>query len=155
MVASILSKKLAAGSTHLLVDIPMGPTAKVRGHADALRLRKLFEYLGRETGIALQVVTTDGTQPIGNGVGPVLEARDVMAVLAGDADAPKDLRDKSVQLAGELLEQDPALPGGTGYARAEELLTTGAALAKMQDIISAQGAQTQAYAPGPLYRKST
>ncbi|MDE2488821.1 MAG: thymidine phosphorylase, partial [Alphaproteobacteria bacterium] len=45
MVASILSKKVAAGSTHLLLDVPVGPTAKVRDRTAALRLKKLFEYV--------------------------------------------------------------------------------------------------------------
>ena len=49
---------------------------------DAMRLRKLFEFVGDHFGIAVEVVTTDGRQPIGSGIGPVLEAQDVMAVLA-------------------------------------------------------------------------
>ncbi len=88
MVASIMSKKLAAGSTHLLIDIPVGPTAKVANAAEAMRLRKLFEFVGDHFGIAVEVVTTDGRQPIGRGIGPVLEARDVMAVLAQRPGAP-------------------------------------------------------------------
>ena len=81
MIASILSKKIAAGSTHLLIDIPVGPGAKVRSQADALKLRKLFEYVGDNSGLQLEVVITDGNQPIGNGIGPVLEAREIMDIL--------------------------------------------------------------------------
>ncbi|MGA7980912.1 MAG: thymidine phosphorylase, partial [Chromatiaceae bacterium] len=84
LVASILAKKVAAGSTHLLVDIPMGPTAKVRHQGDALRLRKLFEFVGDSLGMHLEVLLTDGSQPIGRGIGPVLETRDVLQVLSGD-----------------------------------------------------------------------
>ncbi|WP_455365295.1 thymidine phosphorylase, partial [Kaarinaea lacus] len=72
MVASILSKKLAAGSTHLLIDIPVGPTAKVRHMQDALQLRKLFEYVGDRLNIHLEIIITDGSQPVGRGIGPVL-----------------------------------------------------------------------------------
>ena len=75
MVASIMSKKLAAGSTHLLIDLPVGPTAKLANANEAMRLRKLFEFVGDHFGIAVEVITTDGRQPIGNGIGPVLEAR--------------------------------------------------------------------------------
>ena len=78
MVASIMSKKLAAGSTHLLIDLPVGPTAKLTNGAEAMRLRKLFEFVGDHFGISVEVITTDGSQPIGNGIGPVLEAQDVM-----------------------------------------------------------------------------
>ncbi|MFB9263288.1 thymidine phosphorylase family protein [Bradyrhizobium erythrophlei] len=139
MVASIMSKKVAAGSTHLLIDLPIGPSAKLASAAEAMRLRKLFELVGDHFGIAVEVVTTDGSQPIGNGIGPVLEAQDVMAVLANEAYAPDDLREKSLRLAGHLLEYDPALRGGVGYLRALELLESGAALRQMQKIIEAQG----------------
>ena len=106
---------------------------------EAMRLRKLFEFVGDHFGIAVEVITTDGRQPIGSGIGPVLEAQDVMAVLANDPAAPADLREKSLRLAAHLLEYDPDLRGGTGYARARELLESGAALKQMQKIIDAQG----------------
>ena len=139
MVASIMSKKLAAGSTHLLIDIPVGPSTKVVNGAEAMRLRKLFEFVGDRFGVAVEVVTTDGRQPIGSGIGPILEAQDVMAVLANEPAAPTDLREKSLRLAAHLLEYDPRLRGGAGYARARELLESGAALKQMQKIIDAQG----------------
>ena len=148
MVASILSKKLSAGSTHLLIDIPVGPTAKVRSKREAIRLRKLFEYVGHKLGLVLDVVFTDGSQPIGRGIGPVLEVRDVMAVLRNDDDAPADLRERSLMLAGRVLEFDPALVGGRGYARAMELLGSGQALAAMERLIDAQGRRKEVLEPG-------
>lgn len=139
MVASILSKKLAAGSTHLVIDIPVGPTAKVRSQREAIRLRKMFEYVGGEIGLALDVAITDGSQPIGRGIGPVLEARDVMAVLRNELSAPADLRQRALLLAGRVLDFDPSLRGGAGHARACELLDSGQALAAMDRIIDGQG----------------
>lgn len=139
MVASIMSKKLAAGSTHLLVDLPIGPTAKLANANEAMRLRKLFEFVGSHFGIAIEVILTDGRQPIGNGIGPVLEARDVMAVLSNELNAPSDLKEKSLRLAAHLLEYDPNLRGGKGYMRARELLESGAALQKIEMMIAAQG----------------
>jgi thymidine phosphorylase len=139
MVASIMSKKAAAGSTHLVFDIPVGPTAKVRSQSDAVRLRKLFEYVAAHLGIVIDVVLTDGSQPVGRGVGPLLEARDVMAVLRNEPDAPEDLRERAVMLAGRILEFDPALEGGRGFGRALELLASGAALRMMERLIEAQG----------------
>lgn len=139
MVASIMSKKLAAGSTHLLIDLPVGPAAKLQTAMEAMRLRKLFEFVGDHFGIAVEVITTDGRQPIGNGIGPVLEAHDVMAVLSNAPDAPSDLREKSLRLAAHLLEYDPEFRGGGGYIRARQLLESGAALKQMQKIIDAQG----------------
>lgn len=140
MVASILSKKLAAGSTHLLIDVPVGPSAKITNATDAMRIRKLFELVGDRVGLAVEVVTTDGRQPIGRGIGPVLEAREVMSVLGCEPSASPDLREKALRLAGRLLEYDPRLRGGKGYARARDLLDSGAALKRMQLIMQAQGA---------------
>ena len=155
MVASILSKKLAAGSTHLLIDIPVGPTAKVRSRADGVRLRKLFEFVGDALGLALEVELTDGTQPVGRGVGPVLEARDAIAVLEGAPDAPADLRDRALLLAARILEFDGALRGGKGLARARELLESGTARKTMQRIIEAQGPCTDCPPAGKLTRDVT
>jgi thymidine phosphorylase len=153
LVASILSKKLAAGSKRLVIDIPVGPTAKVRSDAAAIELRKLFEYVGGEVGLPLEVVLTDGSAPVGRGIGPVLEARDVMKVLENAPDAPADLRERALLLAGRILEFDPALRGGAGHARAREILASGAALAKMGRILAAQGKPPASALPGPLTRE--
>jgi thymidine phosphorylase len=152
MVASILSKKVAAGSSHLVLDVPVGPSAKVRDPRAALKLKKLFEYVAGRLDLSIDVLLTDGRQPIGRGVGPVLEARDVTAVLQNRADAPADLREKAIQLAGRLLEQDPDLLGGTGERRARELLESGAARRKMEELIAAQGASPLNGALGDLVR---
>ncbi len=139
MVASILSKKVAAGSTHLVLDIPIGPSAKVRSMPEAQRLRRLFEYVAGRMNLAIDVVITDGRQPIGLGIGPVLEARDVMQVLENDPAAPMDLRQKALRLAGRMIEFDPDVRGGDGFAIARDILDSGRALAKMNDLIQAQG----------------
>jgi thymidine phosphorylase len=153
LVASILAKKIAAGATHLLIDIPMGPTAKVRSQADALRLRKLFEFVGDRVGLELEVMVTDGKQPIGRGIGPVLEARDVMQVLMNTPDQPRDLREKALQLAARILEFDPDVRGGQGYTLARDILESGRALQKMQAIIDAQGAADGSFKLGRLHQE--
>jgi len=150
MVASILAKKLAAGSTHLLIDIPVGPSAKVRHMREAMQLRKLFEYVADRLGLHLEVIISNGRQPVGRGIGPVLEARDVMQVLAADPAAPPDLRDKALRLAGRIIEFDPDVRGGYGYRIAREILESGRALAQMNRIIDAQGRRSQVLAPGAL-----
>lgn len=141
MVASILSKKIAAGSTHLVLDIPIGPTAKVRSMPEAQRLRRLFEYVASRMHLSLDVVITDGRQPIGFGIGPVLEARDVMRVLENDPRAPNDLRQKALRLAGRLIECDPDVRGGEGFSIARDILDSGRALSCMNAIIQAQGSK--------------
>jgi thymidine phosphorylase len=150
LVASILSKKLAAGATHILLDIPVGPSAKVRQMHTAQSLRRLFEYVGDNLGIHLEAVITDGRQPIGRGIGPALEARDVMQVLENDPGAPVDLRQKALRLAGRVLEFDPDVRGGSGFAIARDILDSGRALAKMHALIDAQGRKGEPPAPGRL-----
>ena len=143
IVSSILAIKLAAGVTHLVIDIPVGPKSRIKTTNDAMRLRKLIEYVGDMLSIEIDAVITDGSEPIGNGVGAVLEARDVMKVLRNKEDAPQDLREKSLFLAGRVLEFDPKLRGGQGYYVAKELLNSGRALEAMNKIIHAQGKAPQ------------
>jgi thymidine phosphorylase len=139
MIASILSKKKAAGATHVLVDIPVGPTAKVGSQTEAFQLRKLFEFVGEHMGMTLDVIITDGSQPVGRGIGPVLEARDVMQVLRNDPAAPRDFTEKCLDLAGRVIDFHPAVRGGYGRSIAVEILKSGRALDKMERIIQAQG----------------
>lgn len=112
---------------------------------EAQQLRKLFEFVGDELGIHVQVIITDGRQPIGRGIGPVLEVRDVMQVLQNDPQAPADLRQKALRLAGRIIEFDPDIRGGQGYAIARDILDSGRALAKMNGIIDAQGRQSKSF----------
>lgn len=139
LVASVLSKKIAAGATHLAIDMPVGPTAKVRSDAAADGLsRRLLEVSG-VFGIHAAIIRSDGLQPVGRGIGPSLEAKDILAVLRGRPDAPNDLRQRACLLAGGLLELAGAVPSGGGQAIAEATIASGAAWAKFQRICEAQG----------------
>ncbi len=153
MVASILSKKVAAGATHLLIDIPIGETAKVRNSTEGLKLRKIFEYVGDKIGLHIEVMLTDGSQPIGRGIGPVLETIDVMSVLENNPEAPHDLREKALQLAGRIIEFDFDVRGGQGYAIARDTIDSGRALEKMNAIIDRQGRNLNQPKLGSLQHK--
>jgi thymidine phosphorylase len=139
MVASILSKKLAAGSTHVVLDVPVGPSSKVRSVEAADALERLLCAVGTAIGLQVRVARTDGSQPVGRGVGPALEARDVLSVLRREPTAPADLRDRALSLAGEVIEMGGTTPIRTGKALAERLLESGAALEKFEAICQAQG----------------
>jgi thymidine phosphorylase len=143
LVASILSKKLAAGSTHVLIDMPVGPTAKVRSPASAIALKARLLATADALGLTTTVLQTDGTQPVGFGIGPALEARDVLRVLRGESDAPTDLRERALVLAGRLLDLAPGALPGSGRSRAEALLASGAAWRKFEAICQAQGGFTE------------
>src|SRR5690606_15030311 len=92
LVASVLSKKIAAGSSHLVLDVPVGPTAKVRSTEAAEALSARLASVADAFGLRTRIVLTDGTQPVGRGIGPALEAQDVLAVLRRSAGAPDDLK---------------------------------------------------------------
>jgi len=139
LVASILSKKAAAGATHVVIDMPVGPTAKVRSPQAAHALARQLQQTAQALRLQLRVVQTDGTAPVGRGIGPALEARDVLAVLRGAAAAPPDLRQRSLLLAGEVLEFGGVAGPGGGLRIAAEVLAHGRAWRKFQDICEAQG----------------
>lgn len=139
LVASVLSKKAAAGATHLVLDLPMGPTAKVRSQADATSLAGSLLSTSRALDIKARTIQTDGTQPVGRGIGPALEAWDVLAVLQNKEDAPADLRERALHLAGSLLELAGYAPDGEGIETAGRVLTEGKAWEKFQRICEAQG----------------
>lgn len=139
LVASVLSKKVAAGSNHVLIDMPIGPTAKVRTEAAADSVSTRLRSTAAALGLQLAVYRSDGSQPVGTGIGPALEAHDVLKVLKNDPDAPMDLRDRALALAAALLDLVPGNAVGTSASRANAALQSGQALAKFSAICEAQG----------------
>lgn len=139
LIASVLSKKIAAGSTHIVIDIPIGPTAKIRSLETANSLERLLLIVASSLGVQLSIIKTDGAQPVGCGIGPALEAKDVLAVLQNHPDAPQDLRKRALTLAGTILEFSPLVSTGEGLKLATQILDSGAAWAKFQAICHAQG----------------
>ncbi|MBT8130814.1 MAG: thymidine phosphorylase family protein [Gammaproteobacteria bacterium] len=139
LIASVLSKKIAAGSTHAVIDLPVGDSAKVRSQMEAERLASLFVQVGSACGLNSRCVVTDGSQPVGRGIGPVEEARDLLAVLQCQSEAPLDLRERALVLAAHLLD----LARNTGFEacleKARVLLDSGQAWMQFQRIAEAQG----------------
>jgi len=143
MIASVLSKKIAAGATHTIIDIPVGPTAKVRTQEEAERLRSYMKTVGNEIGLKVDALITDGSQPVGNGIGPALEAMDVLSVLRNEVNAPNDLKNRSIMLAGALLELSGKTAKGNGIEEASKILAGGFAYKKFMAICEAQGGFTE------------
>lgn len=143
LIASVLSKKKAAGSTHIVLEIPIGPTAKVRSEETANRLKSSFELIAKQLDLQVNIVFTDGTQPVGFGIGPALEARDILNVLQCQPEAPQDLRTRALTIAGLILEFAPDVAKGQGYLIAEKILNSGQAWEKFQSICEAQGGMRQ------------
>ncbi len=151
LLASIMSKKLAVGSKYLVIDIPYGKSAKVTRQR-ALKLKEKFEKLGRYFHIKMKVVLTDGSQPIGSGIGPALELIDVINILDPKKKGPKDLEEKSLFLAAHLLEMTHKAKKGQGEKLAEEILHSGKAFEKFKEIIKAQKGKLVEIKPGKFKR---
>ncbi|MDD5651429.1 MAG: AMP phosphorylase [Candidatus Nanoarchaeia archaeon] len=134
MLASILAKKFSVGATHIILDIPWGKGSKVESMSIAKRLKRKFEFLGKLLGMEIRTYFSDGRQPVGNGIGPALEARDVLMILENKG--PKDLKEKAVKMASILLSM---VGVKNSYNKALGVLESGLALKKMKEIIKAQG----------------
>ncbi|MBI2542036.1 AMP phosphorylase [Candidatus Woesearchaeota archaeon] len=141
LLASIMAKKHSVSSTHILIDVPVGNNTKVRNMAGALRLKKEFEKIGRRLKKRVKVLITDGTQPIGNGIGPALEARDVLWLLKRDPRRPIDLEKKCLMMCANLFGM---IGIKDGYRKSLYILNSGKAYSKMVEIIKAQGGKETA-----------
>lgn len=139
LIASVLSKKIAAGSTHVVIDIPVGDTAKVRSIEDAERLASLFTQVGEVCGIKVRCLITDGSKPVGYGIGPSQEARDILAVLNGSDEAPVDLKERALILAANLLDLNNEQGVDAGLVKARSILESGQALIQFKRILTEQG----------------
>jgi thymidine phosphorylase len=137
LIASIMSKKLAVGSKYILIDIPYGKTAKL-SRKRAEKLKRKFEYLGKYFHKNLKCIITDGSQPIGNGIGPALELMDILKILDPKKTGLKDLEEKSLLQAGTIFEMTGKAKKGKGIEMAKEILYSGKAFDKFKEIIKAQ-----------------
>ena len=135
MLASIMAKKMAIGATHLLMDIPTGPGTKVKTIEEARAYVHDFIELGNRLGITVECAITYGDRPVGNAVGPGLEARECIRILEGEGH-PSSVIEKACELAGIILEMG-GIPHGADEAR--RILDSGEALKKFREIVAAQG----------------
>ncbi|MFH0861409.1 MAG: AMP phosphorylase [Candidatus Altiarchaeota archaeon] len=137
VLASVMAKKKSVGSKYLVIDIPVGKGAKIEDMNAAQDLARKFIQLGNRLEIKTKCVLSDGSAPIGRGIGPALEARDVLLCL--ECRGPLDLTNKSIDLAAALFELSGKTRAGEGRALAEKMLSSGKARQKMMEIIEAQG----------------
>lgn len=141
IIVSIMAKKIAASTTHLILDIPVGKTMKIRHEADAHKILKKFQQLGGKFGMKVEGIITKTHEPAGNGVGPALEIVDVLKVLEQTKDRSIALEKRALDLAGGLLSlcYKDARSDKDGKKEALALLQSGAALSKFKEIVKAQG----------------
>ncbi len=141
IIASVMAKKAAVGTRFLVIDLPVGPDVKIKGMDEADQLAGNFIKVGKELGITVEVLITDGSEPCGKTFGPALEARTVMEILEGKYF--DNLAKKACETAGALLEMAGDCKRGKGFARARGILESGKALEKMRQIIREQGGKAK------------
>lgn len=150
ILVSVMAKKIAFGSNHIVIDIPYGKTAKVHKKKDAIGLKEKFQYLAREFGVEIKVLVHKTDETLGKGIGSILETRDAIRVLQQKPNRPLDLENGSLLLATELLRlclNHSPKPFQNKIRKqyencdnwAKEILESGLAFSKMQEIIKAQG----------------
>ena len=150
ILISILAKKIAFGSNHVVIDIPYGKSVKVHALNDAKTLKSKFEKLAKKFDIKIEVLIHKTDEPAGRGIGPILEVKESLMVLEQDPKRSLDLEARSINLSGSLLElcladspkklqENIRKKYRNGYNWAQDLLESGLALSKMKQIIKAQG----------------
>lgn len=143
IIISVMAKKVAVGSTHLVLDIPVGPTVKIKHFKDAELIAKKFKYLGKKFKIKTTIDINQTLEPAGRGIGPVLEVRDVLQVLERKKERPLALEQKALRLSGKLLDlcfaDMKGKKGVNGEETAKEILESGKALEKLREIVTVQG----------------
>ena len=145
IIISVMAKKVAVGATHLVLDMPVGKTMKIRHFHDAEKVRKKFKELARRFKMKIIFDVNETLEPAGRGVGPALEARDVLYVLEQRIQRPLKLEAKALRLAGKLLDlcfADMRIKK-SGEDEARRILTEGLALKKFREIIKAQQGDDQ------------
>ena len=134
MMASIMSKKISLGITHLLTDIPMGAGSKIHDIETARKFARGMIDLGTVLGVHVECAVSRADQPIGSTIGPILEARECIRILE-NGDGDPDILEKACEMAGILLEMTGEKEG---KARAYEILRSGQAHKKFKEIVVAQ-----------------
>ena len=138
ITSSIMSKKLAAGSDAIVLDVKCGSGAFMKTLPDAEELAHSMVDIGKASGKKMVAIISDMNQPLGRAVGNALEVQEAMDVLKGQG--PADIRELSIRLAGAMIAAG-GITGSTeeGVAMAEDMLTSGAALEKFREFVIGQG----------------
>lgn len=142
IIVSIMAKKVASGANHLILDLPVGETLKIKHFKDAEVIAEKFKFLAKKFKIKVTIDINQTLEPAGHGVGPALEAQDVLKVLEQKPDRPFVLEAKALRLTGKLLDlclgdiKKKTKENGEELAR--KILQSGKALSKMREIIKAQ-----------------
>lgn len=138
IAASIMSKKLAVGPSHLLLDVKVGSGAFMKTEAEARRLAETMVRIGEDAGVRTVAALSAMEQPLGRAVGNALEVAEAVAILQGTG--PQDVTELSIhETATLLLLAGLVADEHEGHERALRAITDGSGLAKLTEVVAAQG----------------
>lgn len=138
IAASVMSKKLAAGSDKIVLDVTTGSGAFMKNTRDAKKLAKHMVAIGNHAGKETVAILTGMEEPLGFAIGNNMEVKEAIEVLKGDG--PEDVKEVSVALAGMMLSlglENVSLSQGKRMAK--KALSSGQAFEKFKEMVQAQG----------------
>ncbi len=154
IAASIMSKKIAAGASSIVLDVKVGSGAFMKELSAARELAELMVKIGKGCHRRVRAVLTDMDLPLGSAVGNALEVKEAISILSGDRGEER-LRTLCITLAAHMASLSLGLPQEEALTRAEEALLSGAALRKMKEWIGAQGGDLRVIDDPSLLPKAT
>lgn len=138
IAASVMSKKLAAGSDKIVLDVTTGSGAFMKNTRDAKKLAKHMVAIGNHAGKETVAILTGMEEPLGFAIGNNMEVKEAIEVLKGDG--PEDVKEVSVVLAGMMLSLGlENVSHSQGKRMAKKALSSGQAFEKFKEMVQAQG----------------
>ncbi|KAF0195547.1 MAG: pyrimidine-nucleoside phosphorylase [Bacillota bacterium] len=139
IASSIMSKKIASGATHIVLDVKFGIGAFMSSVERAEELAQAMVEIGRRVGRPTVALLTSMDQPLGNAIGNSLEVTEAIQILTGKGGSA-DLREVCLAVAAQMLKMHYMdLTDSEAICRVEEALNSGAAYAKLKEVVAAQG----------------
>lgn len=139
MIVSIMAKKVAMGIKYLVIDMPIGSKTKIKNKRAADMIERKMQFIAGKFGIKLKVMVSHVIDPSGRGIGPSLEARDILRVWQQKKDRPLDLEKKALKITTALLVLTGKYTEAEAQKAARENLRSLKAWEKAREIIAAQG----------------
>ena len=149
IASSIMSKKLAAGAQNIVLDVKCGSGAFMQNADDARTLAEQMVAIGKACGRHTAAVLTNMDVPLGTHIGNALEVTEACAVLRNGGVA--DLRELSLTLSAHLIAMSLQKPYAEAYRDAEQMLESGAAFRKLQEMVAAQGGDIRVLEQEPCF----
>ena len=138
IAASVMSKKLAAGSDKIVLDVTTGSGAFMKNTRDAKKLAKHMVAIGNHAGKETVAILTGMEEPLGFAIGNNMEVKEAIEVLKGDG--PEDVKEVSVAMAGMMLSLGlENVSHSQGKRMAKKALSSGQAFEKFKEMVQAQG----------------